>query len=111
MGLDRIKNSDDRAAMELILSQQETGRPYLAPPGVPADRVQALQSAFDATMKDPDFIAAAHQANLWLEPMDAEAHAVFDPEGLCHAGRHREPRQIVAATGRDEMTMPAGSIA
>lgn len=72
LGLDRVKNKDDRAAMELILAQQETGRPYLAPPGVPADRVQALQSAFDATMKDPDFIAAAQQANLWLAPMDAE---------------------------------------
>jgi len=72
LGLDRIKSKDDRAAMELILAQQETGRPYLTPPGVPADRVQALQAAFEATMKDPDFIAAAKEANLWLAPMDAD---------------------------------------
>jgi hypothetical protein len=72
LGLDRIKDKIDRAAMDLILAQQETGRPYLAPPGVPADRVQALQAAFEATMKDPDFIAATQEANLWLAPMDAE---------------------------------------
>jgi tripartite-type tricarboxylate transporter receptor subunit TctC len=72
MGLDRVKNPDDRAAMQLILAQQETGRPYLAPPDVPADRVHALQAAFDATMRDPDFIATAQQANLWLQPMAAE---------------------------------------
>ena len=71
LGLDRIKDKSDRGAMELILAQQETGRPYLTPPGVPADRVKALQAAFDATMKDPDFIAAAKEANLWLAPMDA----------------------------------------
>ena len=77
LGLDRIKNADDRAAMELILAQQETGRPYLTPPGVPQDRVRALQAAFDATMKDPDFIAAANEANLWLAPMDAQRMQVL----------------------------------
>jgi tripartite-type tricarboxylate transporter receptor subunit TctC len=72
LGLDRVKDKDDRAAMDLIFAQQETGRPYLAPPDVPADRVRALQSAFDATMKDPDFITEAKRTNLWLEPMNAE---------------------------------------
>ncbi len=68
LGLNRIENPEDRAAMELILAQQQTGRPYLAPPNVPADRVAALRSAFDATMVDPRFLAAAQQANLWLAP-------------------------------------------
>ena len=66
MGLDRVKNKDDRAAIELILAQQETGFPYLAPPGVPADRLRVLESAFDATIKDQDYIAAAQQGNLPL---------------------------------------------
>jgi tripartite-type tricarboxylate transporter receptor subunit TctC len=71
LALDRIKNREDRAAMDIILSQQQTGRPYLAPPGVPADRVQALRLAFDATMKDNEFLAAARQGNLWIAPMEA----------------------------------------
>jgi tripartite-type tricarboxylate transporter receptor subunit TctC len=71
MGLDRIKTKEDRTAMELILSQQQTGGPYLAPPGVPADRVQALQAAFAATIQDPDLLAAAQKMNLPLiKPMD-----------------------------------------
>ena len=40
MGLDRVRDPKDREAIELILSQQETGRPYVTPPDVPADRVQ-----------------------------------------------------------------------
>jgi len=35
------------------------GRPFFAPPGVPADRVKALQEAFVATTKDPEFLAEA----------------------------------------------------
>src|SRR6202030_4151264 len=46
LALDRIKDAGDRAAMELILSQQVTGRPYVAPPDVPPDRLAALRSAF-----------------------------------------------------------------
>ncbi len=73
LGLDRVKDADDRAAMRLILSQQQTGRPYLAPPDVPADRARALRVAFDKTINDPEFLAAARLGNLWIAPMEAEA--------------------------------------
>jgi tripartite-type tricarboxylate transporter receptor subunit TctC len=68
---ERIKDPLDRKAVDLILSQQEYGRPYAAPPGVPADRVAALRAAFDATMKDPDFRAEAERGHLWLDPLSA----------------------------------------
>jgi tripartite-type tricarboxylate transporter receptor subunit TctC len=71
LGLDRITNAQDRAALELILSQQITGRPVTAPPGVPADRLQALRTAFDATMRDPQFLAEADKAHLWVDPLTA----------------------------------------
>jgi tripartite-type tricarboxylate transporter receptor subunit TctC len=54
------------------MSQQEYGRPFAMPPNVPADRVQALRAAFNATMKDPDFRAEAQQAHLWLDSLTAE---------------------------------------
>jgi hypothetical protein len=76
-GRERIKKDEDRKAMDLILSQQETGRPYLFPPDVPADRVAALRAAFDATMKDPAFLAAARQANLLIDPLRADEMEAF----------------------------------
>jgi tripartite-type tricarboxylate transporter receptor subunit TctC len=43
-------------------------RPYVAPPGLPPDRLAALRSAFDATMVDPEFLADAKRANLEVRP-------------------------------------------
>jgi hypothetical protein len=74
IGLDRIRNRDDRRAIDFILSQQEAGGPYLAPPGVPADRLAALEAAFEATVTDAEFIEASKKANLpLLSPINAAA--------------------------------------
>jgi tripartite-type tricarboxylate transporter receptor subunit TctC len=40
-----------------MLARQETAKPYFGPPGIPADRLAILRNAFDATMKDPDYLA------------------------------------------------------
>lgn len=69
MGLGRIKKKDDREAAELILSQQETGRPYLMPAGVPADRVEFIRSAFTKTMNDLDFLKDCEKSNLLVDAM------------------------------------------
>ena len=44
-------------------------RPYVAPPRTPKARVTALRQAFDATMKDPEFLADAQKAKLDIEPI------------------------------------------
>jgi hypothetical protein len=75
LALDRIKDSTDRAAMELILSQQLTGRPYVAPPDVPPTRLQALRGAFDATMQDAEFLADAAKRRLVIDPLTSEQMA------------------------------------
>ena len=49
------------------------GRPFAGPPGVPADRAQALQQAFADVIKDPDFISEAKRLNMDLTPLDAKA--------------------------------------
>lgn len=69
MGLDRIKKKDDREAAELILSQQETGRPYMMPPGVPTDRVEFIRAAFAKTMSDGDFLKDSDKSNLLVDAM------------------------------------------
>jgi tripartite-type tricarboxylate transporter receptor subunit TctC len=55
---------EQRQILEFQASSLETGRPILAPPGVPPDRVNALRRAFDATMKDAAFLADAKQRRL-----------------------------------------------
>jgi tripartite-type tricarboxylate transporter receptor subunit TctC len=77
MWLDIAKTPADRQAMELLLSRLETGRPFFLPPDVPAVRVNALRRAFDATMKDPAFIAEASKAKLEVDPMTGEELAAF----------------------------------
>ena len=47
--------------------------PLVAPPGLPADRAAALQTAFMAMIKDPAFVAEALKMNLELSPIDGEA--------------------------------------
>jgi tripartite-type tricarboxylate transporter receptor subunit TctC len=49
------------------------GRPFLAPPGIPADRAAALEAAFNATVTDPQFLAEA-------ELLRAEIRPVLSPE-------------------------------
>ncbi len=71
--LDLAKNQDDRALLELLFSRQTMGRPFMAPPGVPAARVQALRDAFMRTMEDKEFLEAAQKANLELNPASGQA--------------------------------------
>jgi len=61
---DVAETDDQRTALKLIVSRQVMARPYVMPPGVPADRLQALRAAFDATMKDPAFLADAKRQDL-----------------------------------------------
>jgi tripartite-type tricarboxylate transporter receptor subunit TctC len=74
----RIKDPLDRAAVDLILSAELTGRPYLAPPEIPPERLAALRRAFDATMTDPVFLADAKKARLFVDPASgAEIEALL----------------------------------
>ncbi len=54
----------DRQAFALLYARQDYGRPFFAPPDVPPARLAALRSAFEATLRDPEFLAEAKQA-LW----------------------------------------------
>jgi tripartite-type tricarboxylate transporter receptor subunit TctC len=67
--LDLVSDGDSKQVLELILMRQEAGRPFALPPGAPADRVAALREAFEATLKDPEFIADAQKQQLEIEPM------------------------------------------
>jgi tripartite-type tricarboxylate transporter receptor subunit TctC len=63
------RNADDRQVIQLIVSGDALGKPLAASPNVPAERAKALRDAFDATLKDPDFIAAAKAASVEIDPI------------------------------------------
>jgi tripartite-type tricarboxylate transporter receptor subunit TctC len=70
--LDFAKTKEDRQVMEAFLAQKAVARPVLAPPGVPADRVEALRAAFKAMAADPEFIKDAEKSRLEVNPTSAE---------------------------------------
>jgi tripartite-type tricarboxylate transporter receptor subunit TctC len=98
MVLDLAKTDADRAALELLIARLEYGRPYFVPPGVPEDRVQALRRAFDATMKDPEFLADAKKLSLEIDPITGEeaqkliARVLATPEPI--AARVRKALEV-----------------
>jgi tripartite-type tricarboxylate transporter receptor subunit TctC len=69
---DFISKPEDRTVLELIFGQLEFGRPFVAPPGVPADRVAALRKAFNDTFKDAKFVAEIDKLKLDLDPRSGE---------------------------------------
>ena len=63
-----VKDAETRAVLELIVSQQVFGRPFMLPPETPKDRVDILRKAFDSTMADPAFLAEAAKMSLDIAP-------------------------------------------
>ncbi len=57
-------SEQERRALELFFARAALGRPFVAPPDVPPDRVAALQRAFEATLTDPEFRQDAEQQKL-----------------------------------------------
>ena len=66
--MDLAPNAQDRSALELLLAPSAVARPFFLPPGVPAERARTLRAAFDATMKDPEFLADAKQQKANIRP-------------------------------------------
>ena len=77
--MDYVSSESDRRILELIFSRQAMAYPFVAPPGLPAERVTALRDAFDAVMKDPEFIAEAKKQGLEVDPMSgADVQALVE---------------------------------
>jgi tripartite-type tricarboxylate transporter receptor subunit TctC len=70
--LELVSKPEDKKVLELILARQEMGRPFAAPPGVPADRVALLRRAFQATLKDSEFLSDAQRLRMEIDPLTAE---------------------------------------
>jgi tripartite-type tricarboxylate transporter receptor subunit TctC len=64
-----VKEGRDRTVAELVVSQQVFQRSYIMPPGTPAAQVGILRTAFDATVKDPQFLADAAKMKISITPL------------------------------------------
>ncbi len=87
---DLATNDRQRQILKLIFSRQTMGRPFAGPPGIPADRAQALRHAFDLTMKDPEFLAEAATRGLEINPVSGP-----DVEKLI-TELYQTPKDVVA---------------
>ena len=79
-GLEKVVNAMDLAKTErakrllrvAVIGPNDINRLFTLPPGVPADRVEALRQAFDATFNDPEYKADVAKARLVLRPISVE---------------------------------------
>ncbi|MCC2097418.1 MAG: hypothetical protein KDJ29_11040 [Hyphomicrobiales bacterium] len=69
---DVLKKPNDKKIFRLILSNLALARPFAGPPGIPADRAAALRAAFDATVKDKEFLAAMAKAKVNVKPFSGK---------------------------------------
>ena len=67
--MDYAKTDEQRQILKMIFARNVMGRPYVAPPNLPADRVAALRQAFMDTMTDKDFLAEADKMQLEINPV------------------------------------------
>jgi tripartite-type tricarboxylate transporter receptor subunit TctC len=67
-----VRNDEERQLLEISELAYKFGRPFIAPPGVPADRAKALQDAFIAAHKDPEFLAEAEKLQLDISPITGD---------------------------------------
>ncbi|CAN0025938.1 unnamed protein product [Phaeothamnion confervicola] len=71
--MDQTGNREKQQILKLFVATHDFARPFAAPPGIPADRRDALIAAFDATMKDPEFLAEAKRRDMDVVPVSASA--------------------------------------
>lgn len=87
--LDQARNDEQRAVLKLVMGVQGMARPFVAPPGLPPDRLEVLRAAFAETMNDPAFLAEAKKLNLEVNPASGK-----EVEALV-ADLYRTPRNVV----------------
>jgi len=89
MALERAASDEQRQVLRLLIAGQYVGRPFFTSPDIPADRKAALRAAFDATMKDPQFLEDAARLDLEISPIAAGPIDAFLAE------LYRTPKDVV----------------
>jgi len=70
--VEMAKTDEQRQILRAVMNATEIGTAFFTTPGAPADRVEVLRRAFDATMQDPEFLAEAERSKLTVNPLQGE---------------------------------------
>jgi tripartite-type tricarboxylate transporter receptor subunit TctC len=92
--MDLAKNDEQQQVLKVVLAPTLAGRPFAAPPGVPADRVAALREAFDAMTRDPAYLDEARRLQMDVQPATG-----VEIEALVK-GIYALPKAVIAAARR-----------
>jgi tripartite-type tricarboxylate transporter receptor subunit TctC len=66
------RSDEQRKIFQLFSSAPALGQPYVAPPGLPADRLAVLRKAFSATLSDKDFLADTEKIRFTIDATSAD---------------------------------------
>ena len=69
---DYAKTDEQRQILSIAFDQLALGRPFMAPPGIPEDRYEALSKAFAETLQDPALLADAEKMKLDIDYLSGE---------------------------------------
>jgi tripartite-type tricarboxylate transporter receptor subunit TctC len=72
LAIELVKSQEDRDVLEMVFTKYRMARPLVAPPDVPQERVTVLRRAFDATMKDAEFLKEAAKTGTDIDPVSGE---------------------------------------
>jgi tripartite-type tricarboxylate transporter receptor subunit TctC len=98
--MDFARSDADRQILSMIFARQSIAYPYAAPPGIPADRLQALRAGFNAAMKDPQLLADAKKMNLDVDPATGEEVQALIEKLYATPKDIVERARVAIATGR-----------
>jgi tripartite-type tricarboxylate transporter receptor subunit TctC len=116
LAIDYAKTPEARQMLEMFFASATVGRAFAVPPGVPEDRVAALRAAFDATMKDPAFVAESERTKIEVRPasaaeMEPALHKMLDasPEVVGKAAAILEVARNRGKKQEDELKAKSGA--
>src|SRR5262245_6827605 len=92
--MDFARTEEQKQIFKLVFARQPMGRPFLAPPGLPTERVAVLRKAFMDTMKSGEFLAETEKMQLEINPVSGEAVQKIVQEV------YRTPKAIAAAVAQ-----------
>jgi tripartite-type tricarboxylate transporter receptor subunit TctC len=92
--MDFARTEEQKQIFNLVFARQPMGRPFLAPPDIPAERVAVLRKAFMDTMKSGEFLAEAQKMQLEINPVSGEAVQKIVQEV------YRTPKAVAAAVAQ-----------
>ena len=92
------RNNEEREMLKLgLVKPNSYARPYAMPPGVPRDRVRAVEAAFLKTLNDPEFVAEAEKTRMTLNPIPGATLHKMIVEGLSMPAALKEKLKPILA--------------